>query len=445
MCEEKRMSLNPMTDKKRTAILSIPSETIHADQVIDFTLYYRSRDNRFKKLAGPGQLFPNTIKQQLLEKSVKKLYIKDEEKNRSLFYLKQHDTKKTSSQSVLVKKSLKHHAAKANKTEPKTKASIIPVKQKPLLEAVPAQKFLLDSTVTFPVFYKGKDGEMKKFLVKGNTVSSHNYQLMTRYGICELFIKKEDRDLYKKYIQDHTPPFTLDPSFPVGKKTRLLYDHTAEILESLFNDPRCSWSYSRAKSLVEHAADTILADRGAIKAFVDAGNIEYNTHTHSFDVAVFAMGFGHHLGMERHDIVRVGNVGMFHDIGKSQIDPTILNKEGVLDPDEFTVVKKHALYSNYILKSHAEQDKDILNGVKYHHERYDGSGYPDNLSGDTIPLFSQIVSLADVYDAVTSKKEYRDAQGSFETLTMMKNEMGHHFDKRLLMEFIRFMGPQYSD
>ena len=439
------MSLNPVTDKKKTTIHSIPSKTIYVNQTVEFAVFYKNRNNQFKKLLMPGQLFPDSIKRQLDEKRIDKLYIKGEDKLKYLLYLKQKEENKTLDNHPLAKeKSLKHRTPKA---KPKIERPAVAEKPKPklILEAVPVKKFTLDSVVTFPVFYKGKDQEMKKLLVSGNTFSDESQKCVTRYGLSELYIKKEDIELFKKYVQDNTPPFFLDPSLPINERSQLLYSHSTDILENLFNDPRCSWSYTRAKSLIEHAADVILEDHGAINAFADAGTVEYNTHTHSFDVAVFAMGFGHHLGLERHDIVRVGNVGMFHDIGKSQIDPTILNKEGPLDQDEFSVVKKHALYSNFILKSHVEQDKDILNGVKYHHERYDGSGYPDNLAGDAIPLFAQIVSLADVYDAVTSKKEYRDEQGSFETLSMMKNEMGHHFDKRLLMEFIRFMGPQCNN
>lgn len=445
------MSLNPVTEKKKAVVLSIPATTIHAERRVDFAVYYKSRSRQYKKLVVPGQLFPDSILRQLTEHAVEKLYIKGEDKLKYLLYLKRKENHDSESGEALQDKTAKaltahaktkkvpaKHKRQKNKIESKTKEKL------PVLEAVPAKKFVEASVVTFPVFYKTKTGNVKKLLVRGNTFTAETAMLIGKYGLNELYIKKEDMEIYKQYLQDATPPFSLDPSLPLEEKAGLLYSHTTDILENLFKDPRCVWSFSRVKSLIEHMADIIIGDKGAIKAFTDVGTVEYNTHSHSFDVAAFAMGFGHHLGFDEKDIIRIGQVGMFHDIGKSQVDPAILNKVGPLDQDEFAVVKKHALYSNYILKSHVEQDKDILDGVKYHHERYDGSGYPDNLSGKEIPIFAQIVSIADVYDAVTSKKEYRDAHGSFETLMMMKNEMGHHFDKRLLMEFIKFMGPQYD-
>lgn len=434
------MSLNPVSEKKKQPVLTIPATTILANRVVDFSVYYRNRKRQLKKLAAAGQSFPDTIKRQLIEKAVEKLYIKGEDKRKYLLYLKQKPTVQT----IAKEKSLKQRAAAVSGAKKRTVSEKEVKKKQPVMESVPVKKFVVEAAVPFPVFFKAKDGEIKKLLAKGNTYTYTTVALLERNGLSEVMIRKEDMGAYKKYLQDMTPPFTLDPSLPVEEKAKRLYAHTTEIMETLFKDPRCTWSFSRVKSLIEFAADIIESDKRAIKAFTDAGNVEYTTHSHSFDVAVFAMGFGHHLKFKREDIIRIGYVGMFHDIGKSQIDPAILEKVGPLDHEEFAVMKKHANYSNFILKSHVEQDKDILNGVKYHHERFDGSGYPDGLTGNEIPLFAQIASIADVYDAVTSKKEYRDAQNSFETLMMMKNEMGHHFDKRLLMEFIRFMGPQYD-
>ncbi len=435
------MSLNPVNQKKKTSVLSIPSDTIHADSVFDFAVYYKSRESRYKRLLSPGSRCSGSIKRQLMERAIEKLYIRGEDKLKYLLYLKSvndSNTKRPES-----RKRVKRPNG-LNSTAKHLPAKLPEKKAKLLTETVRAETFFDDTIIKFPVYYAGRDKEIKKLLTKGSAFTRKTRELLAQQGIGMLHIRKEDMAAYKHYLQVNTPPFELDMTLPLEEKAQLLYTEATGVLEKLFCDPRCSWTFSRAKSILGHVVDVVSNDKGAIKAFTDVGRVEYDTHTHSFDVAVFTIGFGHHLGFKREDLLRVGYVGLFHDIGKSRIDPVILNKAGPLEAEEFAIVKKHANYSNYILKSHVEQDKDILNGVKHHHERFDGSGYPDNLTGNEIPLFAQVASIADVYDAVTSKKEYRDAQSSFETLSMMKNEMGHHFDKRLLMEFIKFMGPQYT-
>jgi len=408
---------------------------------MDFSVYYKNRENQYKKLINAGSHCSHKIKQHLDEKLVQKLYIRYADKPKYLVYLKK--AKSVSTEEAPQSSRLTRVSHRVAPKE--TAASPLGFVQKKTadMDKIEVNKILGDTVVDFPVYYRGSDNAIKKLLVKGNTVTESVLELIARKKPKNLFIKKEDRDLFKRYVQNNTPPFILNENLPLETKANMIHAHASEMLENLFKDPRCSWSFSRVKGLIEHTVNIILSDKGAIKAFTDAGSVDYTMNNHSFDVGVFAIGFGHHLGLDVTDMRRVGFAGMFHDIGKSQIDPDILNKEGPLDIEEFEIVKKHSLYSNFILKSHVERDKDILDAVKYHHEHFDGSGYPEQLKGKDIPLFAQIICIADVYDAISSKKSYRDAHNSFETLNMMKSDMGAQFDKRLLMEFIKFMGPQY--
>lgn len=439
------MSSNPASQKKKASVLSIPSNTIYPNVFVDFTVYYKNRNNQYKKLLNAGSHYTYKIKKQLEEKLVQKLYILQADKAKYLSYRKK-------AKEALIEnnpKSIKSSRAVTTRVGT-TVAPVLPtepsgfVRNKTAdMDAIPMETIKADTVVTFPVYYRGSDNAIKKLLTKGNTVTGSVLEQMNSPRIKQLFVKKEDKGNYKRYIQDNTPPFALAENLSLEEKSRAIYSYTSSILQDLFKDPRCAWSFGRAKSLVEHTVDVVASDTGAIKAFTDAGMVDYDTHTHSLDVAVFAIGFGQHLGFDRNDMVRIGHAGLFHDIGKSQIDPEILDKPGPLDPEEFEIVKKHAIYSNFILRSHAEKDKDILDAVKHHHERFDGTGYPQKLKEKEIPLFAQIIAITDIYDAVSSKKSYRDANSSFETLNIMKSEMGNHFDKRLLMEFIKFMGPQY--
>lgn len=105
------------------------------------------------------------------------------------------------------------------------------------------------------------------------------------------------------------------------------------------------------------------------------------------------------------DIMRLASG--FHDIGKSRLDPVILNKTGKLTDEEFEHIKMHPVYSYEILKEHIGEK--VARIARCHHEKLDGSGYPDHLKGDEIPIQSQVIAIADIFDALTTARSYRDA------------------------------------
>lgn len=130
------------------------------------------------------------------------------------------------------------------------------------------------------------------------------------------------------------------------------------------------------------------------------------TRGHSERVSEFAVLIGKKLGISSDDlyVLRIG--GLFHDIGKVGISDTILTKTSKLTDEEYQKIKKHPLIGAQIL-SNASIFSDILPIVKYHHERYDGTGYPENLKGENIPFLARIVSVADAFDAMYSTRPYR--------------------------------------
>ena len=221
-----------------------------------------------------------------------------------------------------------------------------------------------------------------------------------------------------------------------------IYTGAAEAMKNLLKEPESSLFLSEAMKVAEGALDFVLSDSFSINALTEASSQNYRTCTHSVDTAIFSLGFGAHLGFNKNDLHNLGQAALLHDIGKSRVDPAIVNKDGLLTDDEFDQIKKHSLFGYFILKAHKINNQDILSGVRYHHEKYDGSGYPDKLRGKEIPLFAQIISLADIFSAISTQRSYRDALSSFETINIMKNSMSHAFDGKLFLEFIKFMGPK---
>jgi len=128
----------------------------------------------------------------------------------------------------------------------------------------------------------------------------------------------------------------------------------------------------------------------------------------------------------------------FHDIGKVFLHYDILNKPTKLTDEEYNEVKKHPVQGVKLISTIAQFDQVHL-GVLYHHEHYDGNGYPEGLKGENIPLIARILSIADVYEALTSKRPNRDAYTKEKAFVIMEQGRGKHFDPDLLDVFFDLM------
>jgi putative nucleotidyltransferase with HDIG domain len=143
------------------------------------------------------------------------------------------------------------------------------------------------------------------------------------------------------------------------------------------------------------------------------------TYGHSERVAAYAVAIAEALALDPVDVMTVRVGASLHDIGKVRIPPTVLNKPGKLTPEEFDLIKKHPEWGLEILED-IEFPWLIEPIIRWHHEKIDGSGYPDGLAGDEIPLHAQIVCVADVFDAMTSARSYQDPVSPSEAVARMR-------------------------
>lgn len=152
-----------------------------------------------------------------------------------------------------------------------------------------------------------------------------------------------------------------------------------------------------------------------------------STKGHSIRVAEYSKLIAEHMGLEEDDCQNVYYIGLLHDCGKVHIPDAILKNPGRLSDDEFSVMKKHTTYGANILKDFSSI-RGIDIGAKYHHERYDGKGYPSGLSGEDIPMISRIIGVADAFDAMNSKRCYRDKLPSEIIIKELEENKGKQFD-----------------
>lgn len=158
------------------------------------------------------------------------------------------------------------------------------------------------------------------------------------------------------------------------------------------------------------------------------------TRGHSERVARYSIGIGKNLGLPEKEMRDLRISALLHDVGKIGIDDRILRKPGALSDDEFEVMKQHPAKGAAIMSGVA-QLIDIIPGMKYHHERWTGGGYPENLSGENIPMQARIVAIADTFDAMTTNRPYQKAMELSYVVEKIKSFAGTRFDPRVVDAF----------
>jgi HD-GYP domain-containing protein (c-di-GMP phosphodiesterase class II) len=146
------------------------------------------------------------------------------------------------------------------------------------------------------------------------------------------------------------------------------------------------------------------------------------------------------LGLSDAHTRTAGMAGLLHDLGKAAIPMAVLNKPGKLTDAEFTVVRSHPVEGYHMLKEGGGVEAAVLDACLHHHEKIDGTGYPDKLKGDKISLIARMAAICDVYDAVTSDRPYKRGWDPSESIRRMAEWTNDHFDARLFQAFVKSIG-----
>ncbi len=195
-----------------------------------------------------------------------------------------------------------------------------------------------------------------------------------------------------------------------------------------------------SEALVDDVIASAVRNPDALIALSKLRRHDAYTFTHGVNVSVLAVAFGAVLGLEPDALRELGMAGLFHDLGKTGVPDAILNKPGRLTPDEFRKVKAHPELGRQLLEGRGVSE-GVLLGVVEHHEKFDGSGYPKGLAGEDIHQWGRILGVADVYDALTSRRSYKDAMLPTRALGVLYGMCDLDFQSVLVERFIKFMGP----
>ena len=252
-------------------------------------------------------------------------------------------------------------------------------------------------------------------------------------------MEKQNRHLLRKPLDEFPEKTTLVQELPVAHKhLTTAQSYINDLLSSVERDHQLR--LDGFQNVVKNCVTSIMSNASAMFWLTKIRHEDAYTAEHCLRVGILAITFGRFLDFPEKDLQTLGMCGMLHDVGKMKIPNDVLNKPGALSPEEWQLMRQHPEFGHQLLQEQQELDPVVLDAALSHHERLDGTGYPNGVSGLNISLFARLISIVDAYDAMTSDRPYMRGRSTAEALKILYKCSGNQFDGSLVEVFIRMIG-----
>lgn len=258
------------------------------------------------------------------------------------------------------------------------------------------------------------DSEGRTLLHAGVKLNEHYINRLNQIGIFSVYIKD-------KFDDDLPVPEIISEETRI--ETITLVRHNFECLE---HDRKINTR--SIKQAVDNIIDELLANHDVLVSLNDIRTFDDYTFGHSVNVCMLSVMAGMTLLYDELKLKELGIGALLHDIGKTKVDKAVLNKAETLTREEFAEIKHHTEYGFEILRAYDDLSLLAAHVAYQHHERWDGKGYPRQLSGENIQAYARIVAVADVYDALLADRPYRPSYSVNQAITILKNMSGIYLD-----------------
>lgn len=326
---------------------------------------------------------------------------------------------------------------------------------------VPIDKsvFKVGTSVNFDCYIQRFNGY---FIVinAGTILDEKLYKYITTDKL-QIFILNENYNDYKNYVKKHKNIDSLEKTdlvlkdeiekslnidtllaneTEVSQKLKIIYFQAKNLINAWLQEDSITKLPSEAfDSIAEnlvHIVDENKITLSILNEFMDG---KYTLATHLVNVSFFTSLVGNQLDLDLDDKKKLVLSAMYHDVGKTEIDENLLDKPDLLSDREYKVIKEHSLKSVKILRKSGIHDRVIASAIKNHHERLDGSGYPEGINSRRICEFGQILAVCDVFDALVTNKPYRGAYTTFNALKLIRDEYKNSLNMKYVNIFIKLL------
>jgi len=296
--------------------------------------------------------------------------------------------------------------------------------------ATPFDLYLRQGSGKAYVLYRGKDLQFTEAA----------RQRLADNGVNFLYVPNSQAGAYRQYVEENLSQILADPDVPVEQKSHILYDSAMSLSRDVFENPRSGELFSRCEGMVRHEVEFVIGQKAAFENLLKVTSYDYYTYTHSVNVSLFCIAIVHTMGGDEDELQRIGNGAMLHDIGKTMVPPDILNAPGKLSDEQWQIMRLHPVYGYNMLKGQGCTDGLVLDMVRHHHEKLSGMGYPDRLSEQKLSEVARVGAVADIFDALTTRRAYKDALPAPDAFGLMHRAMREELDLDILKHFVELFG-----
>ena len=295
----------------------------------------------------------------------------------------------------------------------------------------------VEDTIPFDIFIK-KDKDYIIIIEAGTFISETLYAKLKKQE--NLYIDKKDEE--KQILSCETLRYYIRYNRDdVKKRVQLLYEVNDQLFDIYFSNEDNKIDLDCVELIIKSIVYLIKHDKKFIKNSIPYFKNNYKIPNHSLQVTLYVISLGNALNLNDQRLLQLGTAALLHDVGYKKVDDSILNKDTPLSEQENKQVKKHTQYGVDILKQNHISDPYVIDAIMHHHERYDGSGYPEKLTKDDISEFAAMISVCDVFDALTNNRPHRKEYSSFVALKMMMQDpsMANQFNNEYLKVGVKLL------
>ncbi len=300
----------------------------------------------------------------------------------------------------------------------------------------------LDTTTGFDLYIRVRPNDPLVLYARANVpFSDKARKRLIQSKVERLYIDEGQETQYRRYLASNLSAILADPAISTENKAEILHTSAQGLVREILDDPRIEGGIDRTKEVMRNTIGFLFGQKGAVRQMIVGASYDYYMYTHSVNGCVFAIALAQRtIVRDKRKLQDLGNGVLLRDIGMAQLSAALVDKPGTLDAHEFDMLRQHPILGEQILFEQGGLSSDALGVVRHHHEKLDGTGYPDGISGRKISPFIRACTIADIFDALTTRRPQRRAMSSFDALRLMKNEMQKELDQDLLLAFIHLLG-----
>ena len=309
-------------------------------------------------------------------------------------------------------------------------------------EPIQMDSLRLDTSPPFALYFRvGADQPYVLYCEKKTEFTKEAKRRLLQNKVHQLFISTTDRTTYSRYLAENLAEILQDPKLTVREKSAILYDSAQAVVEGVLKEPEKREHIDQGKAIVQRTVEFMRSEEFLLEHLLRTISCDYYLYTHSVNVVAYAIALAMRAGYGDAATLReVANGALLHDVGETVLNRKTANKAGALTAKEWQEVKRHPEEGFKILEKTGALGEIALDIVLHHHEKLDGTGYPEGLSGEDVSVFVRIVAIADIFDALTTERHHQKARTTFEALKIMGDSMADELDGELFRHFVGMMG-----